>query len=514
MVNYKCIRCGYNTNDKSKMKSHFNRKKLCKSLLNNIDLNLYKEDILNGKIISLKKYEKMAENNGKLQKMAENNGKLQKMAENNGKLQKMAEIYINNNDNLVCQNCNKEFTTKAKLELHLKKKCKMLVSFNNIYKFDGKKLGKNIFKKYKNAGDIYIIQTDYVNNDHYKIGITKHISKRLCQYRCSNTYEPRLHYYFPCQDIKAIDNDLNYGLMRFNVKREIFKGDIEDIKNEIVNIIKKKFNLKEQKVYEPDIKIGDLTECIHCNKYFYTAKDLFKHFNECNEYKESLNKEKELICNFCKKEYSSKKNLWRHIKNSCKEKKTQEEYKRNMNNLVDKLNEQLEKRDKQIDEQNNQIKELIKKVGITQNIQNNIKILAYKNTDLSHLTDNDYMYCLNRSNMVIPNLIKRIHFDPKKPENHNIYIGNIKNKYVMIYDGNKWNLQNQDETIEDIIDINEYVLEQKLEEWVENGNEYPDIMRKFNRYLEKKEKDEVLNAVKEEIKLVLFNNRKVIDIKN
>ena len=185
-----------------------------------------------------------------------------------------------------------------------------------------------------------------------------------------------------------------------------------------------------------------------------------------------------------------------------------------MNNLVDKLNEQLEKRDRQIDEQNNQIKELIKKVGITQNIQNNIKILAYKNTDLSHLTDNDYMYCLNRSNMVIPNLIKRIHFDPKKPENHNIYIGNIKNKYVMIYDGNKWNLQNQDETIEDIIDINEYVLEQKLEEWVENGNEYPDIMRKFNRYLEKKEKDEVLNAVKEEIKLVLFNNRKVIDIKN
>ena len=124
MVNYKCIRCGYNTNDKSKMKSHFNRKTLCKSLLNGIDLNLYKEDILNGKIISLKKYEKMAENNGKIQKMVENNGKIQKMAENNGKIQKMVEnnININNNDNLVCQNCNKEFTTKAKLELHLKKK--------------------------------------------------------------------------------------------------------------------------------------------------------------------------------------------------------------------------------------------------------------------------------------------------------------------------------------------------------------------------------------------------------
>ena len=28
----------------------------------------------------------------------------------------------------------------------------------------------------------------------------------------------------------------------------------------------------------------------------------------------------------------------------------------------------------------------------------------------------------------------------------------------------------------------------KLEEWIENGKDYPDIMRKFNRYLEKKEK--------------------------
>ena len=40
----------------------------------------------------------------------------------------------------------------------------------------------------------------------------------------------------------------------------------------------------------------------------------------------------------------------------------------------------------------------------------------------------------------------------------------------------------RDETIEDLIDTNEFVLEQKLEEWVENGKDYPDIMRKFNRY--------------------------------
>ena len=75
----------------------------------------------------------------------------------------------------------------------------------------------------------------------------------------------------------------------------------------------------------------------------------------------------------------------------------------------------------------------------------------------------------------------------------------------------KWILRDRDETIDDLIDKNDFVLEQKLEEWIENGKDYPIIMKKFNRYLEKKEKNQVINKIKEEIKLVLFNNRKVIE---
>ena len=222
---------------------------------------------------------------------------------------------------------------------------------------------------------------------------------------------------------------------------------------------------------------------------------------------------KEYICDFCENIYSTNSNLYKHHK-ICKDKKKDDEVKDSMTELVEILNNELKKRDKQIDEQNKQINELIKKTGInigTQNIQNNIKILAYKNTDISHLTDKDYLFCLNRSNMCIPNLIKKIHFNPKKPENHNIYISNIKNKYIMIYDGNQWNLNDQNETIDDLIDTNEVVLEQKLEEWIENGKDYPEIMKKFNRYLEKKEQDDVINKIKDEIKLLLYNNRKVVN---
>jgi hypothetical protein len=235
-------------------------------------------------------------------------------------------------------------------------------------------------------------------------------------------------------------------------------------------------------------------------------------------------------CNHCNRSYTHRQSLHKHLK-SCKEKKKDDEDKQNLLNLVNLLNkqleeqryqmnkqlEQLDKKDRQIEEiiskKDKQIDELIKKAGInigTQNIQQNINILAYKNTDISHLTDNDYLKCLKHSNFCIPHLIEKIHFNPKKPENHNIYISNLKNNYAMVYDGSKWNIKDRDESIQGLIDDKEGIIEQKLEEWIENGNRYPEIMNKFNRYLEKKENNVVINKIKNEIKLLLFNNRDLI----
>ena len=118
---------------------------------------------------------------------------------------------------------------------------------------------------------------------------------------------------------------------------------------------------------------------------------------------------------------------------------------------------------------------------------------------------------MNHSNMCVPYLIKMIHLDPNKPENHNVYISNLKNGYIMVYDGDKWDTLNRDEIIENMINDRECLIQDRVEDWLENGKNYPIIMRKFERYLEKKEKDVVLNKIKEEIRLMLFNNRNMIN---
>ena len=132
---------------------------------------------------------------------------------------------------------------------------------------------------------------------------------------------------------------------------------------------------------------------------------------------------------------------------------------------------------------------------------------------MSKLTDKDILKCLNHSNMCVPHLIKMIHLDPEKPENHNVYISNLKNGYIMVYDGIKWDTKNRDEIIADMIDDKQGLIEERIEIWIERGEKYPSIMKKFERYLEKKENNKVINKIKEEIRLMLFNNRTLIKTK-
>jgi hypothetical protein len=46
MIYYNCARCGYYTNRKSNIKTHLNRKKPCKPLLEDIDINTLKYNML------------------------------------------------------------------------------------------------------------------------------------------------------------------------------------------------------------------------------------------------------------------------------------------------------------------------------------------------------------------------------------------------------------------------------------------------------------------------------------
>ena len=224
----------------------------------------------------------------------------------------------------------------------------------------------------------------------------------------------------------------------------------------------------------------------------------------------------EYVCKYCSKSYKHKCSLNKHIKYSC-DKNNDEDIQELVRLMNKKFEQELELHRKQIESQNKQIEKLMSKLQMSNTVNshnnsnnnitntvNNIKILAYKDTDISHLTDKDYAFCIKQVNFCVKSMIEKVHFNPEKPENMNIYISNLKDKYMMVYEDDNWNIKNKKE-LDYLYETNEMYLEQWLDE---EQHKYPHLKEKFERYLENKENDETLNTIKDDIKMMMYNKRK------
>ena len=220
-----------------------------------------------------------------------------------------------------------------------------------------------------------------------------------------------------------------------------------------------------------------------------------------------------LICKYCNKQFKHKQGMYRHIKYSCK--KNKDEDIKELARLLNEKNQQNKLKEKEIENMKKQIDKLsnklqIQSLTVNNNTNNtchntlNIQLLNHNDTDYSHLSDMDYINCLKQNNFCVKSLIESVHFNTEKPENKNIYISNIKTNYVMLYKNNKWQIVNRKEQIDNLYEYNEIVLEEWYENYKDKDNE---MIKSFTRYLKSKEDNEVLNAIKNEILLLLYNNR-------
>ena len=160
----------------------------------------------------------------------------------------------------------------------------------------------------------------------------------------------------------------------------------------------------------------------------------------------------------------------------------------------------------QFQAQAKQIEKLMGKLEIkgsfntTNNIQN--IILNSNNTDVSHITDQDYRNCIKKVCHSVLKLIEKIHFNPKKPENMNIYISNMKDKYLMVYESGMWILKNKIDEIDKLYADKELMIEEWLDE-----NKEPEMQKFFDRYLNNKKDTGTLNDINDQLKLMMYNKK-------
>ena len=257
-----------------------------------------------------------------------------------------------------------------------------------------------------------------------------------------------------------------------------------------------------------------LNNCSHCKRSFNRKSNLNRHLKSCKKKKENneiviavseLQEQLEIQKQLLERKEEEKKSFGIELRRMLKEE------------FMKQMKEMLEKKDKEM-------MQLIANSGSTnikqENSNNNlfvsVKLNAYDKTDYSHITDQDYLECIRRGNMGIPDLIRKLHFNPDKPENHNIYINNIKSNYIKLFNGVKWDHRLQYETINMMVQDNANIIEDKIEEWYDTNHEfakakYKEILDKYPRFLNRlTDSKYVGKKVEEEVKLVLFNFKEMI----
>jgi len=197
-----------------------------------------------------------------------------------------------------------------------------------------------------------------------------------------------------------------------------------------------------------------------------------------------------MMCFSCKKEFNSKTTLWRHRK-QCKNNKNL-----SVNNVLNDNRNLID--NSTTNNTNNTLNQNMK-------VDGDVKLVKFGNENLSYISDDLFKSILGRGFKAVEELVDHSHFHPDHPENYNIYIANIKNDYVVIYDGKKWNINKKEDVFEDIVYAKSDFLCMKFKELMSQMTE-TDI-KKFTNFINERDEDKTMNKIKGELKLQLYNNR-------
>ena len=223
----------------------------------------------------------------------------------------------------------------------------------------------------------------------------------------------------------------------------------------------------------------------------------------------------EYVCEKCGKLWTHKNDYTRHIN----KKKSCESLVHTLIKKIDELEKKIVKIENKVDKSiitnntnntNNTINKIDNKIDNSINIT--ITPIAFGKEDLSFISTDTSNKILSRGFKSIQEFIKIIHFNKDKPEYHNIYLPNWRDKSnILVFDGSKWNLEDKDEILNDLKDKGVAYIQTKYDELDIYDKKNTMIIKKIKRFLESYDEDEKSNILNKDLLLILYNNRELIE---
>jgi len=143
------------------------------------------------------------------------------------------------------------------------------------------------------------------------------------------------------------------------------------------------------------------------------------------------------------------------------------------------------------------------------NTNNIIQVVAYGKEDINGLTDAEYKDILKRGFRSVQELLKKLHFNKNHPENHNIYISNLRDDLVKQYNGEKWESKNRPDALQEIYDDKLHILDDKFDDLIEELDDT--TKRRYQKFSDKQGDDEkIIKRIKTDLKGILYEYKDTI----
>lgn len=140
---------------------------------------------------------------------------------------------------------------------------------------------------------------------------------------------------------------------------------------------------------------------------------------------------------------------------------------------------------------------------------NNIIINSFGSEDTSYITNKQIIKALKMCKEFPLEMIKITHFNKDKPENHNIYKPNFKDKYVKYFNDNIWKIGDAKRIMTELYMSKMDIAEEKFDELKKYLSEIS--QGRFQWFLDNREEPEVMSEVLKKIAEMLYNERGIID---
>ena len=242
------------------------------------------------------------------------------------------------------------------------------------------------------------------------------------------------------------------------------------------------------------MSIDMTTKCNVCLKNYKTRTTFNRHVCKISD--------DSIICKFCSKEFKTKYNRKNHeIK--CNETRTQ--------SLVEE-NEKLKMIIKELEvakSESTSVNNNMINNGTVNNITNNqIIINSFGDEDNSHITKKQLIKAFKMCKEFPLEMIKITHFNKEKPENHNIYKPNFKDKYVKYFNDSVWKIGDAKKIITELYMSKMDIAEEKFDDLKPYLSEI--TQDRFQWFLDNREEAEVMTEILKKIAEMLYNERNVI----